>query len=628
MFGFGSQAAAQPPVDPSVALPAQPAPQQAPLPGQPGYSPSKVDMLLDMIWNGHSPMDASMAVRGRDAGVYQQQLMRQIYTKAQQDDPSGALLTAMMLNSGETGKALADRLSTHTLKGGETLVNGGPGGAPLTATTYGLDNGVGYALGPNVPGGLALSAQRAPGETKVDAESGGLYNNNGPTGQQFSRWRTYEPTQTAGDAFAGIKGLAPGFPAAPGVALPATPSGAASTPGAPSAAAAPTQGAMPRGLRNNNPGNIMALPSGHMWDGQTGIDPAGYAVFATPEAGMKAAATNLQSYSKLHGINTVSGVVSRWAPQAAGNNTGNYAAYIAQQMGVDPNQKLNMSDPSVQHGILSGIFSFENGPKAMASWQPQAQAAAAHAMPASAQAAAAPARATGDIAPSFSAVHQGALVRNATPEEMTAAGYPPGAVGQVKPDGTIDVKQAGFGPDQLISMRSKLADSEPIKNWQMANDAYGAMINAAAQPNGGMRAYALRDTFARAINPGGVARAGTIEAIKDAQGIPANVKAYFMNLKGDGDVPPEIAQQILDVTHGFVSSHYAGAKAVNDNYAEFARMNHINPDQITVQLGEGPGRMVVGPLPPKAQLVTGQIYATPRGPAVWSGNSFRRYGGH
>lgn len=41
-----------------------------------------------------------------------------------------------------------------------------------------------------------------------------------------------------------------------------------------------------RGIRNNNAGNIRANKI--IWDGQTGIDDAGFAIFKSPEWGVRA----------------------------------------------------------------------------------------------------------------------------------------------------------------------------------------------------------------------------------------------------------------------------------------------------------------------------------------------------
>lgn len=162
------------------------------------------------------------------------------------------------------------------------------------------------------------------------------------------------------------------------------------------------------------------------------------------------------------------------------------------------------------------------------------------------------------------------------------------------PDGRpVKVGDDQYGPEQLLKMRQDLLGAEPVKNYQQAADAYGSMVAAAKQNPGGMRAYALRDTFARAINPGAVARVGTIQAIKESQGLPAEIKGFFMNLQGDGNVPPEIAQQILDVTHGFVASHYHGAQQLVQSNTDYAQRHQIDPQDVTVPLGDAPQRFVI-----------------------------------
>lgn len=41
-----------------------------------------------------------------------------------------------------------------------------------------------------------------------------------------------------------------------------------------------------RGIRNNNAGNVRADEI--IWDGQTGIDDEGFAIFKSPEGGIRA----------------------------------------------------------------------------------------------------------------------------------------------------------------------------------------------------------------------------------------------------------------------------------------------------------------------------------------------------
>lgn len=131
----------------------------------------------------------------------------------------------------------------------------------------------------------------------------------------------------------------------------------------PSAAPAisPIAGALsPRGIRNNNPLNIEAGQFTQSQPGFAGSDGR-FAQFQAPDQGLAAADNLLQVYAKKHGINTVSGVVNRWAPPSDNNPTGAYAATVAKEVGVDPNAPLNMADPSIRQKIIGAMAKFENG---------------------------------------------------------------------------------------------------------------------------------------------------------------------------------------------------------------------------------------------------------------------------
>ena len=132
---------------------------------------------------------------------------------------------------------------------------------------------------------------------------------------------------------------------------------AAYTPEAP--ATAPTSGALPRGLRNNNPGNIEDGSFARAQPGYKGSDGR-FAIFATPEAGVNAQSNLLGSYGA-KGINTLSGIINRWAPAADNNNTQAYIGAVSKMTGLDPNQPLDMSDPNLRMKIASAIGKYENG---------------------------------------------------------------------------------------------------------------------------------------------------------------------------------------------------------------------------------------------------------------------------
>jgi hypothetical protein len=472
----------------------------------------------------------------------------------------------------------------------------------------------------------------------------------------------------------------------------------------------------------------------------TGVDPDGYAIFDTPLSGIAAADHNLQAYSTHHGLNTVAGIIGRWAPAGDGANDPNgYAATVAKAMGVQPGDVLDMANPGTREKLMSAMAGVENGravdlhqlvappfaspgtgaappsaadqaliqarlanptgqlppaalqgaaaglaaqqpaavpqlsphpgPPPLQTVTPQEWAVAAGLLsdprthdlgvqeviklrlraasalqapdkmmwdaqqgryvpmpgtettqlPGATPSDAAQRDAFGNVTHAAIPGKQGPMPEGTqyvggpgggqivpiqggqpkplvTPQERAAAGIPANDHSGYSIDAAGKVSKIAddpYGPERLITMRNELMTSEPIKRYQEASDAYGAMRNVAAQNPNGMRAYALMDTYARAINPGAVARPQVIEAIKNARGIPDEVRGFFLNLQGDGNLPPATVQHILDATQAFVASHYKNAQQVVQSNADFAKRHGIDPADITVPLPDMPDRFVL-----------------------------------
>lgn len=113
----------------------------------------------------------------------------------------------------------------------------------------------------------------------------------------------------------------------------------------------------PRGIRSNNPGNLRA--TGERWQGQTGAD-GGFVTFDSPQAGVRALARTLMTYQDRHGLNTVEGIIGRWAPPRE-NNTPAYVLAVARAMGIEPTAELNVHDPATMRRLVEAIVRHENG---------------------------------------------------------------------------------------------------------------------------------------------------------------------------------------------------------------------------------------------------------------------------
>lgn len=107
-----------------------------------------------------------------------------------------------------------------------------------------------------------------------------------------------------------------------------------------------------RGYRNNNPGNLRFIAS-NPWNGQTGND-GGYGIYDSPQNGTRALGHQLSAY----GLDTVAGIITRWAPSTE-NNTSAYITDVSDQLGVGPNDSIDVQASLAD--LAQAIARHENG---------------------------------------------------------------------------------------------------------------------------------------------------------------------------------------------------------------------------------------------------------------------------
>lgn len=113
---------------------------------------------------------------------------------------------------------------------------------------------------------------------------------------------------------------------------------------------------LPRGFRNNNPGNIEDGTFARSQPGYSGSDGR-FAKFASMDNGTGAMGTLLDSYNK-RGLNTVNGIINRWAPSSDGNNVSAYAANVSKQLGIGPDDPI---PPEMKSRLVAAMALHENG---------------------------------------------------------------------------------------------------------------------------------------------------------------------------------------------------------------------------------------------------------------------------
>jgi hypothetical protein len=116
---------------------------------------------------------------------------------------------------------------------------------------------------------------------------------------------------------------------------------------------------LPRGIRNNNPGNIDR--DGTEWQGMA-VDQSGdprFIVFISPEYGIRALGTVLHNYQTAHGLRTIRGMINRWAPPVE-NDSLAYVDFVAGYVGLAPDTEFDFADYNFALPFTNAVIAQEN----------------------------------------------------------------------------------------------------------------------------------------------------------------------------------------------------------------------------------------------------------------------------
>lgn len=116
---------------------------------------------------------------------------------------------------------------------------------------------------------------------------------------------------------------------------------------------------IPRGIRNNNPGNIRKSSAQWLGEIDNGKDEA-FEVFAKPEDGIRAMGRILLNYQRKRMLRTVAQIISRWAPPSE-NDTHAYEQAIADALGVGVNDPIDLEQFDTLFALVMAITLHENG---------------------------------------------------------------------------------------------------------------------------------------------------------------------------------------------------------------------------------------------------------------------------
>lgn len=122
----------------------------------------------------------------------------------------------------------------------------------------------------------------------------------------------------------------------------------------------------PRGIRNNNPGNIR-FNEANNWYGESGQDDKGFCRFGRPWQGYRAIIVTLATYQKKRladdgsAIDTVTEVIERWAPKTENPHQGEYIAFVLRELGIPKGTHIDCGEWYTACALARSIGQFETG---------------------------------------------------------------------------------------------------------------------------------------------------------------------------------------------------------------------------------------------------------------------------
>lgn len=116
---------------------------------------------------------------------------------------------------------------------------------------------------------------------------------------------------------------------------------------------------MSRGIDNCNPGNIRLSKVFYRGEVQPSQDAA-FKQFSSMEWGYRAMFVLLDTYARRYGLNTIRGMISRYAPPSE-NNTEAYIAAICEWTGIAADDVLDTRSRRDMVPIVVAMSRIENG---------------------------------------------------------------------------------------------------------------------------------------------------------------------------------------------------------------------------------------------------------------------------
>lgn len=114
-----------------------------------------------------------------------------------------------------------------------------------------------------------------------------------------------------------------------------------------------------RGERNCNLGNVRCSTQKFLGEVSPSTDTE-FKTFTDYAHGIRAIAKILLTYYRKHGIDTIRGIISRWAPSSE-NDTNSYVNSVSLYTGLEPDKPFKVDDRQNLILLVRSIVRHENG---------------------------------------------------------------------------------------------------------------------------------------------------------------------------------------------------------------------------------------------------------------------------
>lgn len=116
---------------------------------------------------------------------------------------------------------------------------------------------------------------------------------------------------------------------------------------------------LPRGIRNNNPGNLRLGKTS--WQGQKAEQSdTSFVEFTDGISGLRALMKTLMTYQVKYGLDSVESIINRYAPPHE-NATDHYIHNVTRAMGIRRRDKIDLTNAAIMIMLARAIVRQENG---------------------------------------------------------------------------------------------------------------------------------------------------------------------------------------------------------------------------------------------------------------------------